>query len=231
MLQWIKFTVQFAKWCLDWIRHYISFRIFFSFRSVGGPDCWRMLCNLSVNCDPPDTTRYDGKNTVVKRLACVRGSILIGCAPISQFPSKNFKGKYSKKNQSHKISERKNNFVLSFTKNVRLFKHHDLLACVIVCNSCEKSWFWQPENTLITHYSVRICADVWPLCWQSRVCHTTLRRLGRRKQRNAKGNLFELKHHCLIWEFKKRRRRRHGRSWLKNELILYLRISRYSKVI
>ena len=179
--------MQFAKWCLDLIRHYISFRIFFSFRSVGGPDCWRMLCNLSVNCDPLDTTRYDGKNTVVKRLACVRGSILFCCAPISQFPSKNFKGKYSKKNQSHKISERKNNFVLSFTKNVRLFKHHDLLACVIVCNSCENSWFWQPENTLITHYSVRICADVWPLCWQSRVCHTTLRRLGRRKQRLGLG--------------------------------------------
>ena len=66
-LQWIKFTVQFAKWCLDLIRHYISFRIFFSFRSVGGPDCWKMLCNLSVSCDPPDTTRYDGKNTAVKR--------------------------------------------------------------------------------------------------------------------------------------------------------------------
>ena len=47
---------------------------------------------------------------------------------------------------------------------------------------------------------------------------TTLRRLGRRKQRNMKGDLFELKHHCLIWEFKKRRRRRHGRSRFKNEL-------------
>lgn len=108
-----------------------------------------------------------------------------------QFP--NFPRKISKeniakkKNQSHKISERKNNFVLSFTKNVRFFKHHDLLACVIVCNSCEKSWFWQPENTLITHYSIRICADVWPLCWQNSVCHTTLRRLGRRKQRLGLG--------------------------------------------
>lgn len=59
---------------------------------------------------------------------------------------------------------------------------------------------------------------------------TTLRRLGRRKQRNMKGDLFELKHHCLIWEFKKRRRRRHGRSRFKNELILYLRVSQYSKV-
>ena len=146
------------------------------------------------------------------------------------FPRKISKENIAKKNQSHKISERKNYFVLSFTKNVRLFKHHDLLACVIVCNSCEKSWFWQPENTLITHYSVRICADVWPLCWQKGVCHTTLRRLGRRKQRNMKGNLFELKHHCLIWEFKKQRRRHHRRSRFKNELILYLRVSRYSKV-
>lgn len=188
-----------------------------------------MLCNLSVNCDPPDTTRYDGKNTAVKRLACVRGSMLIGCAPISQFPSQNFKEKY-KKRTSHKISERKKNFVLIFTKIVKLFKHHDLLACVIVCNSYEKSWFWQPENTVITHYSVRICADVWPLCWQKGVCHTTLRRLGRRKQRNMKGNLFELKHHCLIWEFKKQRRRHHRRSRFKKELILYLRVSRYSKV-
>ena len=164
-----------------------------------------------------------------KRLACAMGSSLIGCAPISQLLSQNFKGKY-KKNQSHKISGKKI-FVLIFTKIVRLFKHHDLLACVIVCSSCEKSWFRQPENTLLTHYSDRIRADVWPLCWQSCVCHTTLRRLGRRKQRNMKGDLFELKHHCLIWEFKKRRRRRHGRSRLKNELILYLRISRYSKVI
>ena len=87
-----------------------------------------MLCNLSVNCDPPDTTRYDGKNTAVKRLACARGSSLIGCAPISQLPSQNFKGKY-KKNQSHKISGKKI-FVLIFTKIVRLFKHHDLLARV-----------------------------------------------------------------------------------------------------
>ena len=175
-----------------------------------------MLCNLSVNCDPPDTTRYDGKNTAVKRLACARGSILIGCAPISQFPSQNFKWKYKKKPVSQ--NKRKKNFVLLFTKIVRLFKLHDLLACAIVCNSCEKSWFWQPENTPLTHYSVRICADVWPLCWQNGVCHTTLRRLGRRKQRNMKGDLFELKHHCLIWEFKKRRRRRHGRSRFKNEL-------------
>ena len=106
-LQWIKFTVQFANWCLDLIRHNISFPIFFSFRSVGGPDCWRMLCNLSVNCDPPDTTRYDGKNTVVKRLACVRRSILIGCAPIFQFPSQNFKGKYNKKPVSQNKRKKK----------------------------------------------------------------------------------------------------------------------------
>jgi len=27
-------------------------------RSVGGPDCWKTLCNMSSKCDPPDTTRY-----------------------------------------------------------------------------------------------------------------------------------------------------------------------------
>ncbi|XP_078376217.1 uncharacterized protein LOC144659619 isoform X2 [Oculina patagonica] len=27
-------------------------------RIVGGPDCWRTLCNMSSKCDPPDTTRW-----------------------------------------------------------------------------------------------------------------------------------------------------------------------------
>lgn len=27
-------------------------------RSVGGLNCWTTLCNLSVNCNPPDTTRW-----------------------------------------------------------------------------------------------------------------------------------------------------------------------------
>ena len=56
--------------------------------------------------------------------------------------------------------------VSSFTKkSYRLLKHRDLLACVVVCNSCKTTWFWPPENTPPSHYKVRACADVWLLCF------------------------------------------------------------------
>ena len=56
-------------------------------------------------------------------------------------------------------------FVLSFTNSCTLPKHTDSLVCVVVCNSWEKTWLWQPEGTPPRHLKVRAGADVWPLCF------------------------------------------------------------------
>lgn len=51
-------------------------------------------------------------------------------------------------------------FVLSFNRKVKRFlKHRVLLACVVVCNSCETTLFWRPESTPFSHYNVRSCGD------------------------------------------------------------------------
>ena len=56
-------------------------------------------------------------------------------------------------------------FVLNLTtKNFTLLKHRDVFAYVLVCKSCEKTWFRQLESTPLGYYNVHTCADVWPLC-------------------------------------------------------------------
>ena len=38
-------------------------------------------------------------------------------------------------------------------------KHRDLLAHVVVCNSCETTWCLQPESTTPSQYNVYTRAD------------------------------------------------------------------------
>lgn len=52
-------------------------------------------------------------------------------------------------------------FVLNLTtKNFTLLKHRDVFAYVLVCKSCEKTWFRQLESTPLGYYNVHTCADV-----------------------------------------------------------------------
>ena len=130
-------------------------------------------------------------NTAVKRCACVRGSPLAGCEPLSRpkFQRKTYKvtalslnertkikthldicrrKEKSKEKESLRLMEHKAfsstgflsiyHFVLSFNRKVKRFlKHYVLLACVVVCNSCETTLFWRPESTPSSHYNVRSC--------------------------------------------------------------------------
>ena len=45
-------------------------------------------------------------------------------------------------------------FVLNLTtKSFTLLKHRDVFAYVLVCNSCEKTWFRQLESTPLGYYA------------------------------------------------------------------------------
>ena len=50
-----------------------------------------------------------------------------------------------------------------YQKCSKLVKHRDLLAYVVVFNSCDTTWFLQPESTTPSQYNVCTCADVWLL--------------------------------------------------------------------
>ena len=50
-----------------------------------------------------------------------------------------------------------------------LLKHHNSLACVVVGNSCETTWIWQPQSASPSHDNFRTCIYVWPLYRHSRI--------------------------------------------------------------
>ena len=73
---------------------------------------------------------------------------------------------------------------------------------MVFCNSCETTWLWNPESTSLTHYNVRTCADVWPLCFIQCGIKTTnrLERLFNHLSLSDHFNVtFELWHQCTCW--------------------------------
>ena len=48
-----------------------------------------------------------------------------------------FSRRHKKQSLSRKISERKSKRLQKCVKRYTLFKHLDLLACMVICNSCE----------------------------------------------------------------------------------------------
>ena len=50
-------------------------------------------------------------------------------------------------------------------------KQRKLFTCLVVCNSCVKTWFRQPESTPPCLYNVCAWLDIWPPCWKR---HRTL---------------------------------------------------------
>ena len=52
-----------------------------------------------------------------------------------------------------------------YHKDDTFLNHRDLLACVLVYNARETTWFLEPESTSLSHdpshHDFRTCVDLW----------------------------------------------------------------------
>ena len=102
------------------------------------------------------------------RQACVRG--ILACR--GNFPRKFAKGNKRKGNENLRLFEHIRLYIceypvinLPLRLNIAL-KRREILACVVLYQSCKTSWVWQAETRYPADtrpWNVCTCAQVWPV--------------------------------------------------------------------